>query len=127
LKKKQKATQGIATTSFPGVTAANAATGTGLVQPTTALVAGDRGCFPGVGLAAQAQAAGAQLILRAGPAATGPEVFATDYIQAYVLLCLTSGTCCRTDLCNTMSRIEMSFVSIVISMALALIGVFSGF
>jgi hypothetical protein len=50
-----------------------------------------------------------------------------DYALVTRLLCTTSGTCCTTDLCNTMSRVEMSFVSIVMSIALALIGVFKGF
>jgi hypothetical protein len=43
------------------------------------------------------------------------------------LLCSTSGVCCTTDLCNTMSRIEMSFVAMFGSIALALIGVSNGF
>ncbi len=123
LNKKQKATQGIATTSFP-----QSAGGIGLVQPTTALVAGDRGCFPTYAADGDAatQAAATQLALAQGVVAT-PAGTSTDYIQAYVLLCLTSGTCCTTDLCNTMSRIEMSFVPMLMSIVLALIGVFKGF
>jgi len=50
-----------------------------------------------------------------------------DYSRVTLLLCSTSGTCCTTDLCNTMSRIEMSFVGITMSLALALVGVFKGF
>jgi len=50
-----------------------------------------------------------------------------DYAAMTSLLCSTSGTCCTTDLCNAMSRVQMSFVSIVMSIALALIGVFKGF
>ena len=55
------------------------------------------------------------------------EDFEFDYGILTSLLCSTAGTCCATDLCNTMSRIEMSFVAMFMSIALALIGVFSGF
>jgi hypothetical protein len=51
----------------------------------------------------------------------------TDYSLLTRLLCSTSGTCCTTDLCNTMNRIEMSFLAMFMSIALALFGVFSGF
>jgi len=50
-----------------------------------------------------------------------------DYAAMTSLLCTTSGTCCTTDLCNTMSRIEMSFAAMLMSKALTLIGVFKGF
>ncbi len=59
-----------------------------------------------------------------------PTALIGDYSSVTLLLCLTSGTCCNTDLCNTMSRIEMSFVAMFMSIALALntsIGVFKGF
>ncbi len=68
-----------------------------------------------------------QLTLGPGsaPDAT-PEGVSTDLVQAVRLLCTTSGTCCTTDFCNTMSRIEMSFVAMFMSIAFALIGVFNG-
>ncbi len=126
LNKKEKATQAIPTTAFPGVSAANEPTGTGLVQPTTALVAGDRGCFPEFGDVAATQAADAQLVLEEGGVVEDTGI-STDLVKVVRLLCTTSGTCCTTDLCNSMSRIEMSFVAMFMSIALALIGVFKGF
>ena len=122
-KNKQKTTTAIATTSFP----TNAA---GLVAPLTPnFVAGDRGCLPAVGAANTAsslQATNAQLTLGAANGAT-TDVVAANYAQATVLLCSTSGTCCTTDLCNTMSRVEMSFVAMFVTIALAVFGVYNGF
>ncbi len=109
---------------FPQSTAAGATIG--LLRPTTDLVAGDRGCFPEFGDDAATQAAGAQLILEEGAAVTDTGI-STNLVQVVRLLCTTSGTCCTTDLCNSMSLIEMSFVAMFMSIALALIGVFGGF
>jgi hypothetical protein len=122
----QKATQAIAATQFPGVTVANTATGTGLLLPTTGLVAGDRGCLPAVDGTFASQATTSQLTLATAGGVTNTGL-ASDYALAIRLLCSTSGTCCTTDLCNTMSRIEMSFVAMFMSIALALFGVFRGF
>ena len=58
---------------------------------------------------------------------SSPDVLISDYAAVTLLLCSTSGTCCITDNCNSMSRIEMSFVAMIMSIALALIGVFNGF
>ncbi len=115
--KTQKATKTIATASFPTTT-------NGISQPTSGLVAGDRGCLPTPGAAFIAQKTTQQLTLANGADFTA---FATDYGSLTYLLCSTSGVCCTTDLCNTMSRIEMSFVAMFVSIALALIGVLNGF
>jgi hypothetical protein len=120
--KKQKAVQPIATSQF------QATTTTGLVAPTTALIAGDRGCLPGIAPAQvpTQQTTSAQL-LRAQLAGTTVTGALADYTATTTLLCSTSGLCCITDLCNTMSRIEMNFVAMFMSIALALIGVLNGF
>ncbi len=113
---KQKATSSIAATSFPN---------TGLTQPTLGLVAGDRGCLPTVSDFTDAilQTAKAQLTLMPSMIAL-PNNLNVDYAAVNLLLCSTSGTCCTTDLCNTMSRVEMSFAFITMSIALALLWVF---
>ncbi len=114
-KKIQKATSAIATAAFPN---------TGLTRPASGLIAGDRGCLPvGAGTAA-AQTTTAQLALAIGGT---PANQISDYGSVTTLLCTTSGVCCTTDLCNTMSRIQVSFVAMLMSIALALFGVFNGF
>jgi len=112
--KTQKATTAIAPASFPSTT---------FVQPTQGLIAGDRGCFPNLGLAAALQTTTQQLSL----VMVGMGGSFADLTRVGLLFCSTSGTCCTTDLCNTMSRIEMSFVAMLMSIALALIGVFDEF
>ena len=115
---KQKTTTAIATTSFPA---------TGLVVPLAPnFVAGDRGCLPAVstGATSTLQTNGVQLALGTVGGAT-TDVVAADYALATLLLCSTSGTCCTTDLCNAMSRIEMSLITMF--MSIALFGVFNAF
>jgi hypothetical protein len=79
-----------------------------------------------VGALNVAQTALVPLTIGVGP---GVSVFnaPADYALVTRLLCTTSGTCCTTDLCNAMSRVEMSFAAMLMSIALALIGVFKGF
>jgi hypothetical protein len=74
----------------------------------------------------QAQTTGQQLVLAAA-ANPAPTNVAADYGSVALLLCSTSGTCCTTNLCNTMNRIEMNFVAMLMSMALALFGALNGF
>jgi hypothetical protein len=112
--KTQKATTAIAPASFPS---------TIFVQPTQGLIAGDRGCLPIVGFSAALQTTTQELTLQIAGMGGG----LAEYSRVVLLLCKTSGTCCTTDLCNTMSRIEMSSASMIISIVLALIGVFKGF
>ncbi len=125
---KQKATQAIALGAFP-----QAAGGAGLTQPAAGLIAGDRGCLPTVvanGAADLPQTATTPLRLPLGAnanTAAAALTVASDQAAVATLLCATSGQCCITDLCNSMSRIEMSFVAMIMSIALALIGVFKGF
>ncbi len=75
-----------------------------------------------------AQGTAAQLTLGSGSAATADKI-AADYAAAVLLLCSTKGTCCTTNLCNTnaMSRVEMSFGAMIMTMTLALFGVSNGF
>ena len=99
------------------------------MRPAASLAAGDRGCLPGVatvGADGRPQTGSVQLLLEQGDEADIDGV-ATDYAAVVTLLCSTSGQCCITNLCNSMSRIEMSFVAMFMSVALALIGVFQGF
>jgi hypothetical protein len=105
----------------------------GLLAPSaTNFAAGDRGCLPAVAASGAAdvpstlQATNVQLVLGTAASAT-TDVAAGDYALAVRLLCSTSGTCCTTDLCNTMSRIQMSFLAMFMSITLALFGVFKGF
>jgi hypothetical protein len=51
----------------------------------------------------------------------------SDYALVVRLLCATSGTCCTTDLCNAMRRVDTSFVAMFMSKALALFGFLNGF
>jgi hypothetical protein len=119
----KKATSAIGVTQFPQTAAGGA--NIGLLQPTSGLVSGDRGCLPAVG-ANTPQTTSAQFLLAAGAGVTGAGMGA-DFASMTSLLCSTSGVCCTTNLCNTMSRIEMSFVSLIMSIVLALFGVYNGF
>jgi len=126
-KQKQKAFQTIASTQFPTTASI------GLLQPDAGLIAGDRGCLPTVSTDATktAQTISAQLVL--GQIVAAPLIgrsavgVAADYGTMTSLLCSTSGVCCTTNLCNSMSRVEMSLAAMLMSMALALFGVLNRF
>jgi hypothetical protein len=111
---QQRATSAKATTQFP------------TAGQTVGLTAGDRGCLPAVYIGPNLpQTATQQLTFGQEEADAGAIV--ADYALVVRLLCATSGTCCTTDLCNAMSRIHMSVVAILMSIALALFVVFNGF
>ena len=123
LQLKQKAIQTIAAAQFQ-------ATGTtGLQLPAAGLIASDRGCRPGVaaGTTETAQTSSVQLLLARGTGTVSVTSVLSDYSAMTTLLCQTSGLCCITNLCNTMSRVEMSFVAMFMTIALAVFGVYNGF
>jgi hypothetical protein len=104
-----------------------AATTGGLTQPTTGLIAGDRGCLPTVGATFIPQATNQQLTLGFNTVGniSAPAV-ASDFSSMTLLLCSTSGVCCKRNLCNiysyhnTMSRVEMSSLAMFMSICFAL-------
>ena len=123
-KQKQKAFQTIASTQFPTTASI------GLLQPDAGLIAGDRGCLPTVSTDATktAQTISAQLVLGQDVIVERSVVgVAADYGTMTSLLCSTSGVCCTTNLCNSMSKVEMSLAAMLMSMALALFGVLNRF
>ena len=88
--------------------------------------------FSAVGRTFVEQATDKQLTLD-DDGSTESESVAIDFGANARLLCSKSGTCCVEDLCNTdpatnaMSRVETSRVAMLMSIALALIGVLKGF
>jgi hypothetical protein len=99
----------------------------GLRQPLAGLVAGDRGCLPTVGATFIPQATNLQLTLTYNASNVSAPAIAADFSSLTLLLCSTSGACCRRDFCNknynTMSRVEMSSFAVFMSISLTLLRV----
>jgi len=86
-----------------------------VTAPNPGLSANDKGCLPNWGAATQkSQTTTQQMVLQVTAAGTGLTLQA-DLVSLYTIFCVTSGTCCHTNLCNTSNIGKINLILLILS------------